>query len=141
MGLSDVMDIATAGLVAQRARITVTASNIANAETTRTEEGGPYRRRDPVFSAEPIGGAFGDALEREIRSVEVSEVVADEREPTLRFQPGHPDANAEGYVAMPNVDVVEELVNLTSAGRSYEANLVVMKRAKEMTDAALQIGR
>lgn len=141
MGLSDVMDIATAGLVAQRARMTVTASNIANAETTRTEEGGPYRRRDPVFSAEAIGDAFGNALEQEIRSVAVSEVVADERAPVLRFQPGHPDANAEGYVAMPNVNVVEELVNLTSAGRSYEANLIVMKRAKEMTDAALQIGR
>lgn len=141
MGLSDVMDIATAGLVAQRTRMTVTASNIANVETTRTEEGGPYRRRDPVFTAETLGGAFATALDREVSTVDVSEVVADSREPVMRYQPGHPDANAEGFVAMPNVDVVEELTNMMSASRSYEANLVVMKRAKEMTDAALQIGR
>jgi flagellar basal-body rod protein FlgC len=94
-----------------------------------------------VFSAETLGGAFGAALDREVSTVEVSEVVADPREPVMRYQPGHPDANAEGFVAMPNVDVVEELTNMMSASRSYEANLVVMKRAKEMTDAALQIGR
>ncbi len=141
MGLSDVMEIATAGLVAQRTRMTVTASNIANVETTRTEEGGPYRRRDPVFRAESPAGAFADTLDRAVSTVEVSEVVVDSREPVLQYQPGHPDANAEGFVAMPNVDVVAELTNMMSASRSYEANLVVMKRAREMTDAALQIGR
>ncbi|HVP29124.1 MAG TPA: flagellar basal body rod protein FlgC [Myxococcota bacterium] len=141
MDFGKIQDVAEAGLVAQRARLAVTASNLANAEATRTPEGGPYRRKDPVFRAVSVGSPFGSRLDRALRSVTVTRVVADPRPPVMRFQPGHPDADAEGYVQLPHVDPVEELANLMSASRSYEANLLVVRKAREMGDAALQIGR
>ena len=138
--LSDVMDIAVSGLAAQRVRMATTASNLANTDTTRTAEGGPYRRRDPVFRAEPVR-PFADRLEREIRSVRVPEVVADTRPPVRHYDPGHPDADAAGYVLRPNVNPVSELANLMSASRSFEANLLIIRKTREMGDAAMQIGR
>lgn len=138
--LSEVMDIAVSGLAAQRVRMATTASNLANAETTRTPEGGPYRRRDPVFRAESIR-PFADRLEREIRSVRVQEVVTDRRPPVRHFDPGHPDADNSGFVLRPNVSSVSELTNLMSASRSFEANLLIIRKAREMGDAAMQIGR
>ena len=141
VNFGDITDIAVSGLLAQRVRMGVTASNLANAETTRTRAGGPYLRRDPSFQATPQGGPFGDRLERALRGVEVNRVVLDRRPPELRFAPGHPDANADGYVAIPRVYAVEELTNLMSAGRSFEANLVVMRKVRAMSEAAMQIGR
>ena len=141
MRLSEIMDIAVSGLEAQRTRMTVTASNIANAESTRTPAGGPYRRRDAVFAARPLKIGFQDALDREIRAVRVTRIVEDAREPLLRHRPGHPDADAEGYVKLPRVNVVSELTNVISASRSFEANLVTMRKVREMGEAALQIGR
>jgi len=139
--LNDVMDLAASGLAAQRARMAATASNLANAETTRTSGGGPYRRRDPVFGVEPIGGPFSSALERSFQRVRLTGVSLDARPPIERFDPGHPDADPNGVVRLPNVDVVEELTNMLAASRSYEANLVVIRKAREMSQAALQIGR
>lgn len=141
MDFGEIQDIARAGLVAQRARLAVTASNLANAQTTRTAEGGPYRRRDPVFKAVAAGGSFGDRLERAVRTVRVAGVKLDPRPPVSQFQPGHPDADAQGYVRVPNVNSVEELANMMSAARSYEANLLVVRKAREMSDALLQVGR
>ncbi len=141
MDLSDVGDIAVSGLRAQRVRIATAASNIANADTTRTREGGPYRRRDPYFAATPIGPAFGDRLDRALRQVEVPRIVRDPREPLLRFDPGHPDANPDGYVGMPRVNVVEEMTNVMSASRSYEANLAVIRKVGQMGEATMRIGR
>jgi flagellar basal-body rod protein FlgC len=138
--LSQIQDIAVSGLLAQRVRMVVTSSNIANAQTTRTAEGGPYQRRDPVFAAKPLGG-FGSHLDREIAAVEVPRVEKDARPGPMRFDPGHPDANPDGYVQMPNVNMVEELTNLMSATRSFEANLLALRKAREMGDAALRIGR
>lgn len=141
MKFSDIMDIATSGLRAQRTRMTVTASNIANAQTTRTREGGPYRRRDPVFEAERIGGGFASKLERKIHSVDVARIVRDDRDPITRFLPDHPDADAEGYVRFPNVNLVEEQANLVGASRGYQANLLVMQKLRNMTEALLRVGQ
>ncbi len=141
MNIGDIMDIAVSGLVAQRVRLGVTASNLANAQTTRTAAGGPYRRRDPVFAAAPVRQPFGDRLSHHIQRVEVRRIAVDPREPIVRFDPGHPDADPEGYVSLPDVNPVEELANMISARRSYEASLLVMRKAREMGRAALQIGR
>jgi len=141
MKLSDIMDIAASGLSAQRARMTVTASNLANAETTRTPEGGPYRRRDVVFAARPLPGGFRGEIDRALRSVQVDRVIEDSRPPVTRYEPSHPDANAEGNVLLPRIEPVEEFTNMLSASRSFEANLLVLRKAREMGQAALRIGR
>lgn len=141
MKFSDIMDIATSGLRAQRTRMTVTASNIANAQTTRTREGGPYRRRDPVFEAERIGEGFASNLERKLHTVDVARIVTDARDPITRFLPDHPDADERGYVQFPNVNLVEEQANLVGASRSYQANLLVMQKLRSMTEALLRVGQ
>ncbi len=140
MSLGDIMDIATSGLMAQRTRITLTASNLANAETTRTEGGGPYRRRDPVFVAESLGGPFANHLQREMRAVRVERVVEDDRDFISRIQPGHPDADENGIVRYPRVNVVEEMTNLMSASRSFDANLMIFNKVRAMSQAILKVG-
>lgn len=141
MSLSKISDIAVSGMLAQRVRMVVTASNIANSQTTRTAEGGPYRRRDPVFASRTLEGEFGPALDGALRTVEVPRVEIDPRPGPTRFDPGHPDADADGYVQMPNVDLVEEMANMLSAQRAFEANLLALRKAREMGDAALRIGK
>jgi flagellar basal-body rod protein FlgC len=138
---SDIQDVAVSGLVAQRARLATTASNLANAQTTRTPEGGPYRRRDPIFGVTPVGGPFADALERSVSRVEVTGVSRDARPPIMRYDPSHPDADKNGMVAMPNVNVVEEVTNLLAASRSFEADLTALRKVREMAQATLQIGK
>ena len=138
MNLYDSMEVLASGMGAERTRLDVPSSNMANAQTTRTAEGGPYRRRDPVFAATAWGGeAFGQTL----AGVEVPEVVADQDPPRMVFDPGHPDANEEGYVAMPNVSMVEEMVNMMNATRSYEAQLTAMHGLVDMTEKALSLGK
>ena len=141
MKLGDITDIAASGLAAQRARLAVTASNLANSETTRTESGGPYRRRDPIFRSEGTSRPFSAPLERAMRQVTVERIAVDDADPLSRFDPGHPDADERGFVEMPNVNVVHEMSNLLSASRSYEANLVILRKVREIADAALRIGR
>ena len=141
MKLGDIMDIAASGLAAQRVRMATSASNLANAETTRTEGGGPYRRRDPVFRSQRMAGTFDRQLDKAVRSVEVPRIATDDREPVLRFDPGHPDANDQGFVAFPNVNVVEEMANTMSASRAYEANLAIIRKVSAMAQAALRIAR
>ena len=141
MSLSRISDVAVSGLLAQRVRMLVTASNLANVQTTRTAEGGPYQRRDPVFAARPLEGPFAERLARRLRAVDVPRVRVDRTPGPVRFDPGHPDADAQGYVRMPNVDLVAELANLLSASRSFEADLFVLKKTREMGEAALRIGR
>lgn len=127
----DSFDISASGLTAQRTRLNVTAGNIANVETTRTPAGGPYRRLQPVFAARG----------RNPGGVEVVGIATDPRDPRRVYQPGHPDADAEGFVAYPNVKVVEEMVDLVSATRSYEANAAAFNAAKSMAQRALELGR
>ena len=126
----DAFDISASGLSAQRARLDLIAGNIANVETTRTPAGGPYRRVQAVFgSRENPGG------------VEVMGTTVDPRPPRMVYQPGHPDADAEGFVAYPNVNIVEEMVDLVSAKRSYEANAAAFNAAKAMAQRAIELGR
>jgi len=127
----DSFDISASGLSAQRARLDVIANNIANVETTRTPEGGPYRRQQVVFASR--GGNPG--------GVDMVGLVPDSREPRRVYQPGHPDADADGFVAYPNVSIVEEMVDLVSATRSYEANAAAFVAAKAMAQQALELGR
>ena len=140
MSLTNITDIAVSGLMAQRTRIAVTASNLANAETTRTAEGGPYRRRDPVFVAESPGGPFAEHLNRELRSVRVEGIAEDDRDFIERIEPGHPDADENGVVRYPRVNTVEEMTNLMSASRSFDANLMIMGKVRKMSEAVLRIG-
>ncbi len=137
MSLNNILDIASTGMAAQRLRVQLIASNIANAETTRTREGGPYRRKDAVFQPQDLG--FSGALEA--AGVKVASIRTS-REPFLtRYEPGHPDADANGVVSYPNVNPVEEMVNLTEASRAYEANVAVVRAAKAMAGSALEILR
>ncbi len=138
------MQIGASGLTAQRQRMDTIASNLANIETTRTPEGGPYKRKDVMFSAlplDPFSGTFNDALADQVRQVMVTEVVEDQSAPMLVFNPSHPDANEEGYVAMPNINLMEEMVNLINATRSFEANVQSINAAKSMALRAIDLGR
>lgn len=138
MNFFGMMDIAAAGLRAQRLRMETVASNLANASATRTQEGGPYRRRDVVFQAVPVSN-FRDALDRSLRSVRVAQVLEDPAPFRVRHEPGHPDADPQGYVSYPNVDPVVEMVNLLGATRAYEANVTVIDAAKSLMLKALEI--
>ena len=137
------MNIISSGLGAERVRMNATASNLANANTTRTEEGGPYKRRDPVFMAEPLNpdAVFGGSLEDALRVVNIPEIVEDTSPPRLEYDPTHPDANEEGYVARPNVQLVEEMVNMITASRAYEAGVTAMKSVVDMAKRTLTIGQ
>ncbi len=139
------MRVSASGLDAQMKRMNTISSNIANAETTQTAEGGPYKRKDPVLAAQTDRESFGEVLENamdeNVQAVQVTEIREDERPPRLVYNPSHPHANAEGYVAMPNVNPVEEMANMISAQRSYEANVTAMNSAKAMAQKALEIGR
>lgn len=138
MNFFGMMDITSSGLAAQRLRMETVASNLANANSTRSAGGGPYRRRDVVFQAvQPT--SFRDALDSSLREVGVVGVVEDKNPPRLRYEPGHPDADAQGFVGYPNVDPVTEMVNLMGAARSYEANLSVMEATKSLMLRALEI--
>ena len=144
------MDTATAfaisasGLRAQRLRMDVIAANLANAQSTRTPEGGPYRRRDVVLEAVPQSESFDDMLAAggaPTTAVKVSRIVEDTRPPQVVYDPGHPDADADGYVALPNVNVVTEMVDMMAATRAYEANIAALNATKRILEAALEIGR
>ncbi len=145
MGFDGMVQISAGGMSAQRFRLNVIASNLANQNTTRTPEGGPYRRRDVVFQATPpaspeksVGGSPTN-LENPAMSVQVIDVITDPSPLVMKYQPGHPDANADGYVAYPNINTFEEMVNMLSATRSYEANATIMKNAKEMADKTIDL--
>lgn len=137
MSIMQIFDIASTGMAAQRLRVQLIAANIANSETTRTKDGGPYRRRDAVFEAQDMGfsGALANAGVR-VASIRTSQ------EPFLtRYEPGHPDADANGVVRYPNVNPVEEMVNLTEASRAFEANVAVVRAGKAMAMSAMEILR
>jgi flagellar basal-body rod protein FlgC len=135
------LDLSAAGLSAQRMRMNVLAENLANVETTRMPDGGPYRRKLVIFGAEPVA-AFGQLLDAaQLSTVKVQGVVESAEPPRLVHQPSHPDANAEGFVALPNVNPLLEMVDLLAATRAYEANVTAVQAAKSMYNKALEIGR
>jgi flagellar basal-body rod protein FlgC len=145
MSLLEALQTSASGLSAQKLRMNLIAGNLANINTTRTPEGGPYKRKDAVFKADPQPIDFKDTLSRRLAQqhiqVQVTEIREDNRPPILKYEPGHPDADAEGYIALPNINVMEEMVNMISAGRSYEANATAIRATKEMAAAAIDIGR
>ena len=128
---------------AQRVRAELLAENIANAETTRTPEGGPYRRKDAIFKSEPQGSPFGAVFQRALGNsgVAVAEIVEDQREPERRYLPGHPDADADGYVAFPRIQPAEDMVDLMNAARSYQANVAAMTAVKDMIQRSVDLMR
>lgn len=141
------LDTSASGLTAQRLRLDVISQNMANASTTRTEEGGPYKRKSVVFEQvqnEP-SSSFSSILNKKKQSgnngVRVAQIVEDESEGSLVYDPTHPDANEDGYVEMPNVNVIDEMVNMISASRSYEANVNSFNSMKAMFTKALEIGK
>lgn len=139
------MNVSGSALAAERTRMNLISNNLANATTTRTPEGGPYKRKDAVFEATLPEGKFNklvkDAVAQQARQVEVVKIVEDTNPPRLQYDPGHPDANAQGYVAFPNVNVVEEMADMISATRSYEANVTAVQAAKAMAMKTLEIGK
>jgi len=141
MSLITAIDINASGLTAQRRRVEISSSNLANSETTRTPEGGAYRRKDVVFQTAQFGSAFQAAIGEGTEGVQVADIVDDQRPFDRRFEPGHPDADAEGYVNFPNVNAMEEMANLMSAARSYEANIAAINIVKTMINRTLEIGR
>jgi flagellar basal-body rod protein FlgC len=145
MNFLNSLNISASGLTAQRLRMNVINSNLANMHTTRTAEGGPYVRKDVVFSAKSAASGFNDVLQDQLsdglNGVKVVGVINDEKPPLLKFDPNHPDADEKGYVRLPNINLMEEMVNLMSASRSYEANVTAIKATKSMANKALEIGR
>lgn len=141
MDVAASLAISSSALQAQRLRMDVIAANLANAESTRTPEGGPYKRRDVVLESLP-GGSFEDVMGSTTGgAVRVARVVEDEKPPRVVFDPGHPDADAKGYVSYPNVNPITEMVDLMAATRAYEANVAAVNATKRVLEAALSIGR
>jgi flagellar basal-body rod protein FlgC len=145
MDFFDAMHTSSAALSAQRLRMNLIAGNLANVNTTRTNQGGPYRRKEAVFAAQPLNQSFkrilADRQNNNLYTVRVAKVIEDGNPPVMKYDPQHPDADAKGYVAMPNINLMEEMVNMISATRGYEANVTALKAAKDMALKALEIGR
>lgn len=145
MNFFDALHISSSGLSAQRLRMNLISSNLANVNTTRTSEGGPYRKKEAVFAASQQEQGFQNILDSQLKGktseVKVLGVVESSAPFQLKYDPAHPDADKKGFVKMPNVNLVEEMVNMISATRSYEANVAAVSAAKKMALKALEIGR
>lgn len=144
MSLFTAISVSASGLEAQRARAEVITENLANADTTRTPEGGPYKRKDAVFTTTPVSLSFSDTLSAasgQSDGVSVSDITVDDRDPERRYMPGHPDADAQGYVAFPRVDPAEEMVDLMSASRGYQANVAAISSVKDMIARSIDLFR
>ncbi|HXF92845.1 MAG TPA: flagellar basal body rod protein FlgC [Nitrospiraceae bacterium] len=149
MELTDSIAVSVSALDAQRRRLNVIASNLANAHSTSTVHGGPYRRRDVVFQAIPLRGPFYRAVRQvalgsatqALAGVKVARVVEDPKPGQTIYDPRHPDADAKGFVRLPNVNILEEMVNMISASRAYEANVQAINATRAMWNRALEIGK
>jgi flagellar basal-body rod protein FlgC len=142
LGVFSALEVSASGLSAERVRMNTTASNLANARTTRTAQGSPFRRMDPVFEAVGLDRLRGlPSTQQGVSLVRVARIQEDTRPGTLVYDPSHPDANAQGYVTYPNVNAVEEMVNMITATRAYEAGVTSINSIKQMARSALEIGR
>jgi flagellar basal-body rod protein FlgC len=143
MSLFTSLSVSASGMSAQRARAELLVENIANSETTRTPEGGPYRRKDVVFQQEnvtsPFAGVLADQMNSGSVGVGVSDIVVDQSEPEMRYLPEHPDAGPDGYVAFPRFNPAEEMVNLMGASNGYQANVAAMTSIKEMLQQSISL--
>jgi flagellar basal-body rod protein FlgC len=136
MDFFSALQVSASGLAAERTRVDLAASNLANAESTRGPDGLPYRRRDPVLATDPFAGQLEGA-----QGVKVAAVVEDATPGKRVYSPGHPDADADGFVTLPNVDPIHEVVNLVSAQGAYDANATAVETLKAMAQRALDIAR
>jgi len=148
MDMTDSLAVSVSALDAHRHRLNVIASNLANAQSTRTSDGGPYRRRDVVFQAAPVSPSFQRAFQQAagpgrhaVDGVKVARVIEDRKPGQTVYDPRHPDADKKGFVTMPNVNVMEEMVNMIGASRAYEANVQAINATRTMWNRALEIGR
>lgn len=145
MSLLSALSVSASGMSAQRERTELLVENLANSDTTRTPEGGPYRRKDAVFTSDPSAAQFSSLFEDEMNSgavgVRVSQVITDNREPEKRYMPGHPDADKNGYVAYPRMNPAEDMVDLLGASRSYQANVAAISAVKDMLQKSIDLFR
>jgi flagellar basal-body rod protein FlgC len=132
--------ICSSGLTAQRAKMDVIASNLANVETTRTTEGGPYKKKSVVLAAEQLAGGFGSALKAAVRAVKIDSI-AEDKEVKMMYEPAHPDADEKGYVAKPNVNPIMEMADMITTGRNYEACVTAFDATKNMALKTLDMGK
>lgn len=143
MSLFGAISVSASGMEAQRVRAELITENLANADTTRTPGGGPYRRKDAVFSTAPVEGSFAGTLAEAssggAQGVMVAGVLVDQSDPDRRYLPGHPDADADGYVSFPKISPAEEMVDLMSASRGYEANIAAISTVKDMIGRSLEL--
>jgi flagellar basal-body rod protein FlgC len=141
MNFLKALETSASGLYAERKRMDIIASNLSNIETTRTQEGGPYRRKMVVMSAKDMDQSFDDVFNNSLKGVQIEDIVEDKTPFKKVYNPGHPDADKDGYVLKPNVDLVVETTNLLMARRAFEANIAAIKATREMVMKALEIGR
>jgi len=142
MSLFSSLSVSASGMNAQRTRAELLVENLANSETPRTPEGGPYRRKDTVFQSDDVASPFGSVFQRELsQGVSVSEIVQDSREPDKRYLPAHPDADKDGYVAFPKMNPAEDMVDLMSASRGFQANVSAMSAVKDMINRSIDLLR
>jgi flagellar basal-body rod protein FlgC len=145
MDFLSALDVGATALSVERTQLNVISMNLANAKTTRTPEGGPYQRKSVVLQATDVDSPFSrvmkDALDHEIKGVKVAGMATDSRPPKRVFEPGHPDADKEGYVSYPDINVVEEMANMITVSRSYDANIATVTTVKGMYTKALELGR
>jgi flagellar basal-body rod protein FlgC len=144
MSLFSLLSVSASGMSAQRTRAELLVENLANAETTRTPEGGPYRRKDAVFTTQSPESLFSSIFESQLGrpdGVAVSEVVVDDRAPERRYLPGHPDADKDGYVAFPRINPAEDMVDLMGATRGYQANVAAISSIKDMIQRSIDLLR
>jgi flagellar basal-body rod protein FlgC len=144
MNLLSALSISASGMSAQRQRTELLVENLANSDTTRTPEGGPYRRKDAVFVSDPSATQFSSLFESEMEGgsgVRVAQIVTDTRDPDKRYLPGHPDADKDGYVAYPKMNPAEDMVDLLGASRGYQANVSAVSAVKDMIQRSLDLFR
>ncbi len=145
MSLLSALSVSASGMAAQRTRAELLVENLANAETTRTPAGGPYRRKDAVFAPQAQSSPFSAVFQQEMggytTGVEVSEVFEDTSEPERRYLPGHPDADKDGYVAFPKMNPAEDMVDLMGASRNYQANVSAISAVKDMIQKSIELMR
>jgi flagellar basal-body rod protein FlgC len=140
MSLFAALQVSASGMQAERTRAETLVENMANAETTRTPQGGPYKRKDVVFSSELQESPFSAVFQNELATgVTVADVTEDQSAPDLRYMPGHPDANSDGYVAFPKMNPATEMADLLNTTRSYQANIAAMTAVKDMITNSISL--
>ena len=143
MSLFSSLAVSASGMAAQRTRAELLVENMANSETTRTPDGGPYRRKDAVFSSDQVTSPFSAVFQTEMDAtatgVRVADITVDSRDPDKRYMPGHPDADKDGYVSFPRINPAEDMVDLVDTSRNYEANVAAISAVKDMIQRSIDL--